>query len=255
MPTSRLRWGPRDKRRETQDENVHPERGWIRPTAETPRRPWHDPIPCGWPNILLLCGSAAVDTLGVRHEEVTHPAHLEEGKAKSAVRYPGWREPVRVPRPPASRLFGGTRRPGRRAAGRRACSPTMARCVTPSGPQTKGIHEPYVLPCGGFRKIRRPQTTKSRTRRRRRCCRLVSVISPAKARPLGDLEPRSFTAPRTARSMLVSGVNSVRRQPQPLQRCLPARFCRAIDRSGRLWRRMRSLDAESPWSAVKEQKR
>jgi len=74
VPTPRLRRGPRDKRRETQDENVHPERVWIRPAAETPRRAWHDPVPLGWPNLMLLCGWAAVDTLGTAGLGAAHRA-------------------------------------------------------------------------------------------------------------------------------------------------------------------------------------
>ena len=77
MPTPRLRRGPRDKRRETQDENVHPERVWIRPAAETPRRSWHDPVPLGWPNLLLSCGRAAVDTLGTTRLGTAHRADQE----------------------------------------------------------------------------------------------------------------------------------------------------------------------------------
>ena len=74
MPTPRWRRGPRDKRRETQDENVHPERVWIRPAAETPRRPWHDLVPFGWPNLLLSCGRSVVDTLGTAGLGSAHTA-------------------------------------------------------------------------------------------------------------------------------------------------------------------------------------
>ena len=74
MPTPRLRRGPRDKRRETREEDAHPERMWIRPAAETPRRAWHDPVPLGWPNCLFLCGRAAVDTLGTAELGAAHKA-------------------------------------------------------------------------------------------------------------------------------------------------------------------------------------
>ena len=74
VPTPRLHQGPRDKRRETRAEILHTERGWIRPAAETPRRLWHDPVPLGWPNLLLLCGWAAVDTVGTAGLGAAHRA-------------------------------------------------------------------------------------------------------------------------------------------------------------------------------------
>jgi hypothetical protein len=74
VPTPRLRRGPRDKRRETQQEDVHPEHVWIRPAVETPRRAWHDPVPLNWPNPLLSCGRAAVDTLGTTRLGAAHRA-------------------------------------------------------------------------------------------------------------------------------------------------------------------------------------
>ena len=81
MPTSQLRRGPRDKRRETQDEDVHPERVWLRPAKEPPRRAWHDPVTLGQPNRLFLCGWAAVDTLGTGGLGAAHRAgHGKRGR-------------------------------------------------------------------------------------------------------------------------------------------------------------------------------